>query len=410
MVMRKNWLGLALASATGCGVPAPPPSTGGVDIPANGDCPGALAVVNSDYLSSNISVLSVAGDILSESIISSGSAPPGLSAALSGDVALPTTAPASGRLVLLDRYPNAVITWVEPESAGVLAQLSVATGFTSNPQDYLELSSTKAYVSRLQTNPNPGAEPNDGGGDILIVDPSAFAITGSVPLASPDDGAFFPSPSELLPIESTVWVMLERFDSGFHAARDARIVGISAESDAIEWSLDLPGVANCGAMALDPAAERVAIACSGVFADAVPAARSGIVILDATETPPVELARFDIASAVGTPPQPSLAWASDGTLLGATYGDLVHGVSDVAYALDVTSGATDVLFEAGSAFVLGQTACSPGCTDTCFVADANAKLLRSWQANLDSLARGRDVVADPRVGLPPRGLGFLIGH
>ncbi|HSU38151.1 MAG TPA: hypothetical protein VLJ38_01255, partial [Polyangiaceae bacterium] len=86
------WLFLgATLACSACGVPAPPSSTGGVHVASNAGCPGAIAAVSSgsDYASTNVSVLSTAGHLLSESIISSGSAPPGLTTALSGDVVLP---------------------------------------------------------------------------------------------------------------------------------------------------------------------------------------------------------------------------------------------------------------------------------------------------------------------------------
>lgn len=201
--------------------------------------------------------------------------------------------------------------------------------------------------------------------------------------------------------------MLERFDGVFNGAADARIVGVATADDSIAWSLDLPGVANCGAMALDPASERVAVACTGVFADTDPAARSSVVLLDATVEPPAELARFDVATLVGSLPAPSLAWAGDGTLLGATYGNLAGGVSDSAYSLDLTTGSASRLLDAGMAFVLGGALCSPGCTDACFLADANAKVLRSWHGS--ELVRAHDVAVDPHIGLPPRVLGFLLG-
>src|SRR5262249_16761171 len=142
-----------------------------------------------------ISLLSPMGAILSEIFISSGSTSTGLSTPLSGDVVLPFEAPSSGRVVLLDRYPNSVLTWVDAATAMVEGQLSVRTAFASNPQDYLELSAHRAYVSRFETNSKAGAEPNDGGGDLLIVDPQNFSITGRIDLATPSDGDFEPRPT-----------------------------------------------------------------------------------------------------------------------------------------------------------------------------------------------------------------------
>ena len=408
MVNRRTWLfSSALLACAACGVPAPPSSTGGVHVESNAGCPGALVAVSSDYASSNVSVLSTTGHLLSESILSSGSAPPGLSTALSGDVVLPSVAPPSGRLVLVDRYPNSVVTWLDPATAAVLAQLSVGTGFASNPHDYLELDAAKAYVTRYASNPHPGSQPNDAGGDLLILDTERYAVTGSVALTQPDDGVYLPHPSRLLAVNGEAWVVLERFAEDFSDAGDARIVGVSPATDAAAWSLDLPGVANCGAVAVDPAGERVALSCSGPLARADAVEHSAVVLLDATVEPPVELTRFDVSMGRGLLPQPALAWATDSILLGALYGDQARGLSDLAYALDVTSGSATPLLDAGAAFVLGDTLCSAECTD-CFMADAQANALRTFKVEDGQIVLGHDVAVDPGIGLPPRALGFLM--
>ncbi len=405
---RRMWVFLSAILGAACGVPPPPSSTGGVQVQSNAGCPGAVAVVSSDYLSSNVSVLSTAGHVLSESMISSGSAPPGLTTALSGDVVLPSVAPPSGRLVLVDRYPNSVLTWVDPATASVLAQVSVGTGFPSNPHDYLELDATRAYVPRYESNAHAGSEPNDAGGDLLILDTERYAITGSISLAQPDDGLFLPHPARLLAVNGEAWVVLERFEQGYGDAGDGRIVGVSPETDSVVWSLDLPGVANCGALAVDPAGERVAVACSGVLRRADTVERSAVVLLDATVEPPVELARFAVGAELGSSPSPTLAWASDSILLGATYGDIRQGTSDLAYELDLTTGSARQVQDSGGAVVLGDALCAPACSDVCFMADAHARALRSWQVDGEKIAEGQDVAVDPGIGLPPRALGFLM--
>ncbi|HSU41012.1 MAG TPA: hypothetical protein VLJ38_15650, partial [Polyangiaceae bacterium] len=320
----------------------------------------------------------------------------------------PSVAPASGRLVLVDRYPNSVLTWVDPATAAVLAQVSVGTGFASNPHDYLELDGAKAYVSRYESNLHPGSEPNDAGGDLLILNTERYAIVGTVSLAQPDDGAFLPHPARMLVVKGEAWVVLERFEQGYGDAGDGRIVGVSPDTDAVVWSVDLPGVANCGALVLDPAGERVAVVCSGVLGRAGAFEQSAVVLLDATVEPPVELARFAVGAELGASLSPTLAWASDSLLLGATYGDLERGVFDLAYALDLTTGSARQLLDSGGAVVLGDTLCSPGCSDICFMADAQAAALRSWKVEGDEIAQGQDVAVDPGIGLPPRALGFLM--
>src|SRR3954468_24346113 len=79
-----------LGSLAACNVSTAPASTGGVQLDGGGaGCPSALTVASSDYVSTNVSVISPTGAVLSQSIISSASAPPGLTTALSGDVVFP---------------------------------------------------------------------------------------------------------------------------------------------------------------------------------------------------------------------------------------------------------------------------------------------------------------------------------
>ena len=241
-----DWTLLACSLATvlavaGCNVSRQASDTGGVDLMAAdaGLCPRGLVIASSDYTSTNVSLATAAGVVVSESILSSASAPPGLTTALSGDVVLPTAPSRSGRIVLVDRYPNAVLTWVDPKAAKVEKQLSVGTGFAANPHDYLEIGN-KAYVSRYESNPNPGAQPNDSGGDLLVLDPSAPAVTGRVVLASPGDGSLLPRADRMLEVGGEVWVVLQRFDADFKTAGDARIAGVSPESDAVVWTAISP--------------------------------------------------------------------------------------------------------------------------------------------------------------------------
>jgi len=154
MVKRRIVELVVVGAAASCNVTKAAPTTGGVNLDGGAEggtesgaeggaawCPAALVVANSDFTSTNISVLSPAGSVLSESIISSASAPPGLTTALSGDVVFPLE-PTPGVIVLIDRFPNSVVTSVDPSTAMVMKQLPVGTGFAANPHDYLAVSAT----------------------------------------------------------------------------------------------------------------------------------------------------------------------------------------------------------------------------------------------------------------------------
>jgi hypothetical protein len=410
----KLTLGLGLCvTLLGCGAKAPA-GTGGFQLDANGSaCPADYAISDSDYTSTNISAISPTGDVLSQSVISSGSAPPGLTTALSGDVVFPSTAPASGKMVLIDRYPNSVLTWVEPSTGSVIQQLPVGTGFAANPHDYLELAENKAYVARYESNSMPGQAPFDAGGDLLIIDPKANQITGRVELATAPDGAFLPRADHLLLVGQEVWVSLQRFDADFKTAGDARVVGVDPSSDAITWTLDLPGVASCGGVARSPSGKVVALACSGVSGDVdsdqnpSPTLRSAIVLLDATAQPPVVLQQFDAATTLGAPIGSSIAFASETLLLSVALGDATAKRTDLAFTIDTSIGTPQMLLDAGAAFALGDVRCASGCTDLCFMADAQANALRVWKADGVTLQAQPSVTGDASIGLPPRAIGAL---
>ncbi len=408
--MRRLALAGSLATLAACGVSPVSGTTGGaaLDGGAGGACPRALAVVDTDYASTNVSLVSPDGQVRSASLVSSASAAPGLTTALSGDVVLPLARPASGEIVLIDRYPNAVLTWLDPATGGVLAQASVATGFSSNPHDYLEVGAHRAYVTRYGANPSPGREPFDEGGDLLVLDTTTHAVTGRVALAQSGDGAYAPHPDRMVRVGGAAWVSLQRFDASFASAADARVVGVDVATDAVRFSLDLPGLANCGSFAASPSGKLVALACSGVLGPHVALdGRSAVVLLDATAEPPVELRRLAVAVALGAPLAPPLAFASEVTLVGVAFGDVGGGRSDVAYAVDARTGAVTRLLDAGAAFALGDVRCSPGCSGLCWLADAHAGALRSWDATTTPLAPRDALVVDTAIGLPPRGLGEL---
>jgi hypothetical protein len=410
----KPWFGLCVCvTLSACGAKAPQ-GTGGFQLdPSGSACPAAYAIADSDYTSTNIGALSPTGVVLSASVISSGSAPPGLTTALSGDVVFPFTAPASGKMLLIDRYPNSVLTWVEPSTGAVIRQLPVGTGFAANPHDYLEVAPNKAYVSRYESNPKPGQAPFDAGGDLLIIDPQSNQITGRVELATTPDGAFLPRADHLLLVGDEVWVSLHRFDADFKAAGDARLLGVDKTTDAVTWSLDLPGVASCGGIARSPSGKLVALACSGVTSDLdsaqnpAPMLRSAVVLLDATVQPPVVLQQFDAAAKLGAPIGSTVTFASETLLVSVALGDSTAQRSDVAFTLDTSVGTPEMLLDAGAAFALGDVRCAPGCTDLCFLADAQANALHVWKAASVTLSEQPPVPGDTSIGLPPRAIGAL---
>jgi hypothetical protein len=395
--------------SSGCDLTPVAVPTGGVDGGSDGGaahCPRSFVVTDSDYMSTNVSVISTAGDVLSASLLSSASAPPGLATALSGDVVSPLAIPPSGDLVLIDRG-NSAIDWIDPATAAVKAQLSVATGFNADPQDYLEVAAGKAYVTRYDNNPKPGQQAFDAGGDLVILDTTKHTITGRIDLAESDDGQLQPRADRMLLVGGQVWISLERLDATFMNAGNARVVGVDPTSDKRTFTLDLPGLQSCGGLAVSPSGKLVALTCSGPLADTSDTSKSGLVILDATKNPPVEAQRYPVATTLGGALGATVAFASETLLVGFAYGDMAKGRNDVAYTLDLGSGTVSKLLDAGMPFTLGDVRCTPGCGDRCALADAQANGVRFWQLTGNALVSGATVNVDPQVGLPPRGLGAL---
>jgi hypothetical protein len=444
---------LAFASTVGCNVSSPPQNTGGVvleggtegmqkepdaapdtgstgtmgdsgaDSAVNaGDsgtdsgeggavavCPGALTVVCSDYTTTNIEIAKLDGTSLSGSFVSSGSTPTGLTTALSGDVDVPFVPPASGRVLLIDRYGANVLTWMNLTSAAVLAQLTIGTGFNSNPQDYIEVDATRAYVSRYGTNPSPGHQTYDTGGDLLILDTSRYSIAGRI--AMPEENtALLPCPAAMNWIGSNVVVTLQRFSSDFSMIGDGRFVGVSPTSNSIVWTVNITGLQDCGRVYVSPSGKVGAIACSGQ-ADSngnFNPAGSDIVLYDLTQSPPVETKRLGLGASLSKSVQQQLAFAGETSILALTYGNVSPMTGDTVFAVDTGTATVTHLASETMADAYAGPFCSPGCSDYCIVADSQANAILRWQFANGTFTAATNATVDTTVGLPPRDIGGLL--
>src|SRR5204862_7576253 len=93
-----------------------------------------LAVVGSDFMSTVVSIISADGTLAKDDCIDSGTMGGKLSMTLSGDVTLPSQPQRARELWLIDRG-NAALTVLNPQTCAVRGQVSVSTGFKSNPHD-----------------------------------------------------------------------------------------------------------------------------------------------------------------------------------------------------------------------------------------------------------------------------------
>jgi hypothetical protein len=404
---------LAALLLAGCNVSANADSTGGVgDVSGDGACAHGTVVVLGDYASTQIALSALDGTTRSASFLSTASTKTdGLAFALSGDVVVPSAAPASGRVVLLDRYGTNVVTWADPASANVLAQLPVGTGFESNPQDYVEIDAQRAYVSRWGTNAAKGTQPFDAGSDVLLVDTRTPKILASVPMPSAD--GLPPRPSGMARVGDSTIVVLQRVSEDFKSVGDTQLVGLRETT--VAWQLTLTGLAGCGRPAIAPSGKVLALSCEGqIGADGgvVDPTRAAIVTIDVTSLPPKEIRRYAITDQLGDPPQDGLAFASETVIVGKTQAALGGTHDDQLFALALPTGVATSLLRAGKdangkskGVVYGGLRCSPGCGDVCLLADSDQGVLQRWQVAGDHLAPLAPITVEAAVGLPPIGLG-----
>jgi hypothetical protein len=422
----RRWFGASSARArvawvvswalAGCDVAAPPSGTGGIHWDdSDGACARGLGVVETDYASSNVSALGLDGSVLSSRFIASSSESAGLVAALSGDVTLPSRPPLEPQMLLIDRLPGAVLTWVDLGSGEVRAQLSVATGFASNPHDYVEISSQKAYITRYDHNFDAGREPFDGGSDLLLIDPRAPEIIGRIDMTPyVTETGFLPRPDKLVQVGRRVIVLLAAYDKSFVHSAESRLVLVDTDRDEVIGVHRLSGLHGCGALALAPDGQTLAVACAGEFGGgSVPDTSSSAIALVRTSPSLSTLQTISAESLGGDPIAYGIDFASAGVLLASTFGRFEGpdgpARPDRLVSVELESGDTDVLLKSqGTPFSFGDVACAPACR-VCFAADASREggVVHRFDIDGGRVVHDHAIVVEKAVRLPPRELGWL---
>ena len=226
--------------------------------------------MHSNYESASVSLTNLAGDERRDDCLNSGTKPPQLTAALSGDVVVPSTPTLSGEVAVIDR-PNSAIIFLDPSTCDVKRQISASRTFGGNPYDLLWFAPERAYVTRYDANPTPtpAAGDFDDGDDVFIINPLTGAALGSItmtPWAVPAEQPLpiMPRPDRMIAARGKVYVSLNNLSKNFQAAGQGRIVIIDQASDSVEGFIDLPGVNNCSAMHFASPTSLV-IACGGNF-------------------------------------------------------------------------------------------------------------------------------------------------
>ncbi len=424
-MMKMDHLGLGGAFTWGsllllisaCNVESTGEDTGGVDDGMGGAsstgavCPSGAVVVLSDYVSTQVALSDLSGETQSASFLSTASAETdGLAFALSGDVALPSAPPLSEQVVLLDRYGTNVITWADPKTAEVIAQLAVGTGFESNLQDYLEVSEQLALISRWGQNGDPGVEDFDEGGDLLLIDLEQHKIVGNLVMPTTDDLPARPGPLSF--VENEVIVTLDRIALDFSETGEAMLVGVSPSGKKILWEEKLKGRKACGRATLSPNATQFAVVCTGALTakgETESLSQSAVIVFDAKERPLKEIAVFEAEDLLGVPLQADVEFVRDDLVLLKTQTPWGGEGNNQLFSLDLESGETQELLTAapddegkGKGIVYGGLMCAPECGEYCLMTDADEGVVqRILVGPTGELTVDTPITVEDSVGLPP---------
>jgi hypothetical protein len=375
-----------------------------------------VIILSSDRTSSSISLAAPDGTgIIKDHCLHSGSVSPLLSAALSGDVVLPTSAQPSHEIVLLDRK-NGTVTWAAPDTCAVLRQVNAgasASGtFSSNPYDLIGVGD-KGYVTRYNTNPGNAAE----GSDVLVIDTKTGAALGRIDLrasaspSTPPAMPLLPGPTRGVLLDDKVYIALNNLSADYSTAGVGRLAVIDPVTDTVAGTIDLPGLKNCGVVdltAADATGKRgIVVGCSGSFSDG-PAQidASGIAWVDVSVTPAtvtvVKAAPF--ARPVSGFDAVALSPAFGATVVPGEFG---MPPNDAVFAFDFTGGAPRKIYDADASFSLATGLDHQHAL--LYVLDASKTMPRVlvYAAPVAAgAAPAHTFVANPRGGLPPRQLGF----
>jgi hypothetical protein len=287
----------------------------------------------------------------------------------------------------------------------------VGTGFDSNPQDYIEVDATHAYVARYGVNLAPGAQPFDSGSDVLVIDTEKPAITASIPM--PSEEGLPPSPAGLARVGDTVLVVLQRTSTDFMTVGESAIVGITG--GVMSWEVRVTGLKNCGRPAISPSGATMALGCSGQFdmnGAVLDPKAAAIAVFDVTALPPKRVQTFPIADKLGSTPQQGVSFAAETLLFAKTQTPFGGATDNQAFLLDIGTGQATVVAVAakdamgkGKGAVYNDVLCRPGCDDVCLLADGDLGRLRRWKITPSGPQSMPDVTVETMTGLPPVSLG-----
>ncbi len=373
-----------------------------------------MAVVLSDYASSALAIVQD-DDTVVAPWLDSGSRPPALVAALSGDVVLPRAMPSAHELVLLDRYQTDVMTGLPYASPlDGLWQADLRGGRTSgsspNPQDVIVWDESRWLVSRHNPAEDPAAPEIARGNDLAVLDVATHALVERIELGadrSVDGVHYFARPSGLAMLADRgaprVLVGLARLSSlALRLTGPGAVVLVDPATRATSV-LELPGLSNCVTVAALPGdSSRALVLCRGdAFGE--DESRAGLSLVTVQDGALVEVARY-MPDAPGAPPPPShgLVALDDARVVYVSSGSVVTGALDRLVVLDLESGLAEVIAQSGPApFELGEGALDRERGEL-LVPDGNARALRRFAVGVSLVEREPIDLSGACERLPPR--------
>lgn len=397
---------VAFTLLVGCDEP-PPNNTGGTDI-TPGPYGRGLVVIDTDYSSSNVALISFDGEMLSPSFISSGHG------RLSSDVAVPTMPIAGDDVVLLDRA-SSVMTWVDVRTGEIREQYhSDRDELGRNPWDYLPISPEKAYVTRYDRWPG-----NSVHGDMIVVNPKTvslgapvdkrIAIAKSINLPGKEYW-IHPARGVVVGDKAYVTTVIATPDYDYSTSY---LVVIDTTTDEVLEAKELSDLRDCTGIAVSPDSTELAITCSGDLHAGEKVTQAGSALLVLAVGDLSEKKRIAASKIAAGPLGYSLSYATDRSIVVTAFGDDAVEKGDVVKLVDLDTEEVRDLHHAGPVQI-GAVLCPArvdGATEglepeACFLTDADSfSVLRFPVGGGGVLGDPRTISVDEGRGRPPRYLG-----
>lgn len=372
-----------------------------------------LAVVLSDYASTEIAIVERDGQVLAP-WLDSGSRPPELVAALSGDVVLPRAMPTSDALVLVDRYQTDVLTYVpfaEPRAGLWQADLrGVRTAGTSpNPQDVVALPDGRWLVSRHNPAEDAAVPELALGNDLALVDPDARALVARFDLGADvtvEGTRYFARPSGLARLETRrgprVLVGLARLSALALRRTGPGAVALFDPTSGATTVLELPGLSNCLAVAASPDAPGEAVALCRGDAFGEDETRAGLAFVDASSGELALLAvRRSAEESTLPPPGNGLVALGADRVAYVSSGSFLEGRVDRLVIVSRAGGAQVIAESGPTPFELGEGALDHARGEL-LVPDGNARAIRRFVLDEGGATEGAPLEFEACLRLPPR--------